>query len=344
MQEEENAVAAAAAAAVKTSSGIESKKGPGKAAAAAPMARSVSVPAMNGAVDADQASTATVQTKKKRALFNSKFNRSTDNISISSVSSSASVMIRKLGSIGKLARRNSIAGITSLFKDKNKDKDDEESGKKDKKKKGKAEAAEASVSLATAEADRGEWSADMNGLSPAARLARQHTLKSNAEAAERAKKQQQEVAAAQAAAAAQQQVDEDQQRIGHTWDHGTTSRAGSGPPKFVSAPRLGDNADRLDEEDEDDVSEDGTYRGPGPGEYGADAWDDDHSWNEVDPEEVDVTIRQGLNRVSIEEEGVEHEEEEPWAVGIRRSVERVATPAKGILKSEWGTLIVDDWH
>jgi len=43
--------------------------------------------------------------KGKRGLFRMK-NMSTDNISLSSTVSSASMMIRKMGSIGKLARRN----------------------------------------------------------------------------------------------------------------------------------------------------------------------------------------------------------------------------------------------
>ena len=72
------------------------------------------------------------------------------------------MMIRKLGSMGRFSERNSLAGITSLFKDKDK--------------KGSA-----------------------NGLSPAAELARQHTLKSNAEAAAQAKGQQEAVASAEKA-------------------------------------------------------------------------------------------------------------------------------------------------
>lgn len=43
--------------------------------------------------------------EKKKGLFRMK-NMSTDNISLSSTVSSASMMIRKMGSIGKLARRN----------------------------------------------------------------------------------------------------------------------------------------------------------------------------------------------------------------------------------------------
>src|SRR6266702_3369177 len=160
----------------------------------------------NAADAGDAASTATKQAKKKRsALFNSRLNASTDNISLSSTMSSASVVIRKLGSIGKLARRNSLAGITSLFKNKKeREGSDESGGKKGKKKKGeKGEALEASVSHVTAELDRtsSEWSAELNGLSPAAKLARQHTLKSNAEAAARAKAQEEAATAAAATAA-----------------------------------------------------------------------------------------------------------------------------------------------
>ena len=66
--------------------------------------------------------------------------------------SSASVVICKLGSIGKLARPNSLAGIKSLLKDK-KDKDDtgENSRKGNKKKGGKGEAFEVSIPHVTAE-------------------------------------------------------------------------------------------------------------------------------------------------------------------------------------------------
>jgi len=51
--------------------------------------------------------------EKKRSMFRMK-NMSTDNISLSSTVSSASMMIRRMGSIGKLARRNSY--VTSTHK------------------------------------------------------------------------------------------------------------------------------------------------------------------------------------------------------------------------------------
>ncbi|WWC90898.1 uncharacterized protein L201_005835 [Kwoniella dendrophila CBS 6074] len=130
--------------------------------------------------------------KGKRSLFRMK-NMSTDNISLSSTVSSASMMIRKMGSIGKLARRNSLMGISRIFKDKPKEGEDaalpEKEGKKkkDKKKKGKGEAAPATISHAVAESDRLNENEDraLAGLSPAAKLARQHTLKSKAEAAKK---------------------------------------------------------------------------------------------------------------------------------------------------------------
>ncbi|PIL30762.1 hypothetical protein GSI_06930 [Ganoderma sinense ZZ0214-1] len=274
----------------------------------------------------DGDSTATVQKKKSRSLFNNKFNRSTDNISLSSTMSSASMVIRKLGSIGKLARRNSLAGITSLFKDK-KDKDGEEeggggSGKKSKKKKGeKAAAAEASVSHVTAELDRSEWSSnpEMAGLSPAARLARQHTLKSNAEAAARAK------AEAEARVAAQAQA----VNVPTTWEKNTTSRQGEGSPaKIGSSSKVNENGMRVVvEHDDSDSGSEGGHDNHAPN-YSIEGWEDDEDWGEAHEEE-DITIRQALDSASLEED----EDMEPWAINVRRSVERTRKPAKGILKN-----------
>ncbi|KAI0369888.1 hypothetical protein BV20DRAFT_1052798 [Pilatotrama ljubarskyi] len=279
----------------------------------------------------DGDSTATVQKKKSRSLFNSKLNRSTDNISLSSTMSSASMVIRKLGNIGKLARRNSLAGITSLFKDK-KDKEGEEeggSGKKSKKKKGeKATAADPSVSHATAEPDRSDWSSspEMAGLSPAARLARQHTLKSNAEAAARAKAEAEARAAAAAAAAASQGP------VPTTWEKNTTTRQGDASPgKPGSSSRVAENGTRVVVEHDDSDSEDGHSdlgHGNHSQNYSIEGWEDDEDWNEA-PEDEDVTIRQALDNASLEDD----EEMEPWAINVRRSIERTLKPAKGILKT-----------
>jgi hypothetical protein len=337
-------------------------------------------------------STASIPVKKKgraASLFNSRLNASTDNISLSSTVSSASVMIRKLGAMGKLARRNSLAGITSLFKDKDKDKskDSKEEGsskgkKKDKekdKKTAKGAAAVASVSHVTAELDRpsatGDWSVgtDMNGLSPAAKLARQHTLKSNAEAAAKAKeareakeaKEAKDAATAAAAAAAvtgqRNGVLSNGTKV-PTWDRNTGTRQGSASPVKGSSSggiRINEDGTRTLIEDDDDESDDGHYHHHfqersahghnQPGQGFADGWDDDEDWD-VDAEgegdrdeDEDVTIRVGMEpRASMDSEDERYmhtqlhlpqsPEMEPWAVDVRRSVEKARKPAKGILK------------
>lgn len=262
-------------------------------------------------VAGDDESTATVQKKKSKSLFNSRLNRSTDNISLSSTMSSASMVIRKLGNIGKLTRRNSLAGITSLFKDK-KDKEEADGKKGKKKKDGKSSASEPSVSMATAELDPGEWTPEMTGLSPAARLARQHTLKTNAEAAAKAKAE----AEAKAKAAAQGDPN-----FSTTWEKNTTTRQGDGPPAR-GLSRVNDDGTRVLVEDDDSDSDGGPYN------QTMDGWDeDDDDWGEAQDE--DTTLRQSLEGVRLEDDG----EMEPWALGVRRSVERTRRPAKGILKT-----------
>ncbi|GAA5906985.1 uncharacterized protein JCM6883_005751 [Sporobolomyces salmoneus] len=146
---------------------------------------------LNGGGDGD--STRKAPSSRFR-LLNSKLNSSTDNISISSTVSSASVMIRKLGQMGKLARRNSLMGLTKAFK-KDKNKGDGEEGEVDpikskKDKKSKSGASLASVSHATAEIESSSSprsnSTNSNGMSPAAALAkRQQMHYAEQEAAER---------------------------------------------------------------------------------------------------------------------------------------------------------------
>lgn len=299
----------------------------------------------------DGASTATVQTKKKgraASLFNARLNVSTDNISLSSTVSSASVMIRKLGAMGKLAKRNSLAGITSLFKDKDKSKKKDKDGKKGT---AKAEVSEASVSHVTAELDRsssGDWTvgADMNGLSPAAKLARQHTLKSNAEAAARAKAVQE----AAAANAASNTIPNGVNGAGvATWDRNTATRQGSASPVKSGGMRVNEDGTRVLVEDDDDESDEGHYSGTQQAgqNFQADGWgDDDEDWDGEGDE--DVTIRVGLERTSMDDEGYGAQDEiEPWAINARRSVERTRQPAKGILKRNkplilvWVTYLID---
>lgn len=295
-------------------------------------ARTPQVASGAGSVHADDTeSTATVQKKKSRSLFNSRLNRSTDNISLSSTMSSASMVIRKLGSIGKLTRRNSLAGITSLFKDK-KDKEDEEDGggKKGKKKKGeKGAAVDPSISHATAEPDRSDWtaSADLAGLSPAARLARQHTLKSNAEAAAKAKAEA-EARAAAAAAAAAQENGSDANALPSTWEKNTTTRQGEAAPnKLMSNRAFNENGMRVVVEDDSDSGSEDGLEGQHPHNYSMDGWDDDDDWGEAHEDE-DVTIRQDFEGTTLDDG-----EMEPWAVNVRRSVEKARRPTKGILKT-----------
>ncbi|KAG6840521.1 hypothetical protein C0991_006194 [Blastosporella zonata] len=302
---------------------------------------STTIPGSTDGVD-DTSSTATVQTKKRgraASLFNAKMNLSTDNISLSSTVSSASVMIRKLGSMGKLAKRNSLAGITSLFKDKDKKKKDKD-GKKGT---AKAEASEASVSHVTAELDRSsDWTvrADMNGLSPAAKLARQHTLKSNAEAAAKAKAAQEAAAASSASANSSGSSTQTNGVNGPagvpTWDKNTATRQGSESPVKSGAMRVNEDGTRVLVEDDDDESDGGHFDGPqqtGQG-FHADGWgEDDEDWDGEGDQDEDTTIRVGLEKTSLDDEGyVPHDDVEPWAINVRRSAERSRRPTKGILK------------
>ena len=324
--------------------------------------------AIVSSVDDSTSSTANTQTIKKRgraaSLFNSRLNASTDNISLSSTVSSASVMIRKLGAMGKLARRNSLAGITSLFKDKDKDGDNKDRKAKKKDKKGpfssKGVASEASVSHVTAELDRmgggSDWSADsdMNGLSPAAKLARHHTLKSNAEAAAKAKATQEAAAAAAAAATeASSKVNGVNGSAGvPTWDRNTATRQGSlSPVKGGGGVRINEDGTRTFIEDDED-SDNGHYGGQSGNQSfpNPDGWDDDEDWDLDGDGDEDVTIRVGMDQKVIISEDDKFEygkfqqqqllNVEPWAIDVRRSVERTRKPAKGILKRMFCTLLL----
>ncbi|CED84010.1 hypothetical protein [Phaffia rhodozyma] len=124
--------------------------------------------------------------KRSRSLFNMR-NASTDNISIASAASTTSMMMKKIGSFGKLASKNSLIGISNMFKDKdkkNKDLDGSDSPKD--KKKGspfrsrKCDVPSPTVTHFSVETDR-VAATDSAILSPAAKLARQHTLRSRAE-------------------------------------------------------------------------------------------------------------------------------------------------------------------
>jgi hypothetical protein len=243
-------------------------------------------------------------------------------------------MIRKLG---KLARRNSLAGITSLFNKDKKDTDDPDpTKKKGNKRTGKSQASEASVSHVTAELDRisfgADWnaSAEMNGLSPAAKLARQHTLKSNAEAAAKAKAQQEAFEAAAAASASAKGINGAGTPI--AWEKSTVNTRQASPIKRAATRVSEDGTVVLveDDEDEDSPSDDGsdehygrdTDHAQAHSQFRMETWDeDDEEWDA----DEDMTIRVGLERS-------DEEEVFSWAVNVRRSTDRTRLPSKGILK------------
>ncbi|KAF9235866.1 hypothetical protein BU15DRAFT_89424 [Melanogaster broomeanus] len=361
LQEEEDEASAAGAASGSRSNGASASAGTGALSPTdtTDAASTLTAGTIGTVVGASPApaegggAASTTGKKKSRAasLFNSRLNASTDNISLSSTMSSASVVIRKIGSIGKLARRNSLAGITSLFKDK-KDKERRRrrrrmavpvekqrvrQGRNQRRKRTrKGSVVEPSVSHAVAELDRGgassgDWSdASLSGLSPAAKLARQHTLKSNAEAAAKAKA----AAEAQAQAAAQAQSQAHGRGAAGSngsgvpvpaWEKNTTTRGdGAG-----QARRVGEDGTRIVVEDDSDSGSDDGH-GPAHGgtqgqNYISDGWDDDEPWPE---EEEDVTIRMPAGSAPPAED----EEVAEWAQSMRKSIDRTRTPTKGILK------------
>lgn len=259
-------------------------------------------------------------------------------------------MIRKLGSMVRLARRNSLAGITSLFKVKEKkEKEMDGDGKKNKNKGVKAEA---SVSHVTTETDcSNDWSPTpgMEGLSLAAEIARRYTLKSNAEAAARLK-QQQEQAAAAALASASSLTTSSTLSSGVSqeaaWDRNTTSRHGG-----MNGGPVREDGVRIVVEDDSDEDEPLRRRVPGAAERkpGMDhdserdngsGSDEDSNWRRHggEDDDEDVTIRVGSHKNTLgeirraDDHSVEEDDVEPWAVDVRRSVERTRKPSKGILK------------
>ncbi|WWD18896.1 hypothetical protein CI109_103351 [Kwoniella shandongensis] len=249
------------------------------------------------------ATTTTDQGKGKRSMFRMK-NMSTDNISLSSTVSSASMMIRKMGSLGKLARRNSLMGISRIFKDKPKDEDaalPEKEGKKkkDKKKKGKGEAAPAAVSHAVAQSTKPSEDDDraLAGLTPAAKLARQHTLRSRAE------------------------VTKKPEASGEpTWDNNTATRQQTQLPSVatVTTPNTGPEVVRVQPRQAPTV-----VHAVAVTEQEYDSEDDSSEGETVE----DVTMTLARTRLSDEADA---EFQATWGNAY---IDRNAVPKKGILKS-----------
>lgn len=129
---------------------------------------------------------------RRFGLLNSKMNSSTDNISISSTVSSASVMLRRMGNLGKMARRSSVKSLSNIFH-RHSDKHADESlngshsrvnsdavsefgvpGSASRDRKAKGLAVNPSMARVTAEVDRrGQPS---GGMTPAEALVRNHQI------------------------------------------------------------------------------------------------------------------------------------------------------------------------
>lgn len=195
---------------------------------------------------------------KKFGLLNGKLNSSTDNISISSTVSSASVMIRKLGQMGKIARRNSLMGLTKAFKSKDKSSTNEDDGK--------SRAAVANVSHVTAEVESGT----QGGMSPAAALVKKHQEQYAAQEKEAAEKREKTRAkttddVVEGGLAKSRMLEKEKERLksrkGRKWGFGSSS-VSSSPAPIVIEQNQNESGGRLENEDDDRVTDgDATPRG-----------------------------------------------------------------------------------
>lgn len=210
-------------------------------------------------------------------------------------------------------------GISKIFKDKPKDEDaalpekdaKKKSKKQSKKDKAKAEASPAVVSHATAEPERISEDEDrtLAGLSPAAKLARQHTLRSKAEQAKQAR--------------------EDQAKTGEpAWDNNTTTRnhqngilpsisSVTGPPEVVRVTPGRTST---------------TVRAVQVSEHEYDSEDDSSDGETIE----DVTVQLAKSRLS-DASIADREFREAWG---NAWIDREAVPKKGILKGEPDLLLV----
>lgn len=233
--------------------------------------------------------------------------------------------------MGKIARRSSIAGITRLFKDKDRKKkngldDESDAGGRG----SKGSAAETRVTTATAELDRlSAGLDDMQGLSPAAQLVRQHTMKSKAQEDAR-----QQVLAAQQ----RRSQDGSEEGMPPTWDRGTAKRGGSGSRPAI----VNQNGNRLFSEDDEDSysgSDDDddvvTFRGHEQrlSETLSSVPEHDDDDDDFHGEE-DVTVR--LSDLGLQDQQVSEDNyDEDVPVWDLSRPNHQLKPAKGILRSEF---------
>ena len=205
-------------------------------------------------------------------------------------------------------------GITKIFKEKPKDEDaalPEKEGKKikkkDKKNKSKSQAAPAEVSHATVESEHAGLSVEddraLAGLSPAAKLARQHTLKSKAEQAKH---------------------DAANRKTGEpTWDNNTATKQQKALPSISSVAQAGSAGPEV------------LHITPGRtstvvhaipvDEQEYDSEDDSSDGETIE----DVTMQ--MARVRMSDGAADKEFRETWGNAY---IDKDAVPKKGILKSE----------
>lgn len=224
-----------------------------------------------------------------------------------------------------------LAGISKIFKDKPKDEDapipekdvkkaEKKQAKQDKKDRKKASAAPATVSHATVEQDKPINDDDraLAGLSPAAKLARQHTLRSKAE---------------------QQKALAEKARTGEpTWDNNTQTRHTNTAPVLPSIESLTSGLSTL-------------TTSSSPGEGGAEVVRvqprstrvvhavnvADHEYDSEDDSSdgetiEDATISMAHTRYSQETERSLGGDDEFVAEWGNSRIDRNAVPKKGILK------------
>ena len=230
-------------------------------------------------------------------------------------------------------------GISKIFKDRPKDEDaalperdakDKKDKKKSKKSKGKGEAAPISVTHATAEYDRDvtpditeEEDRALAGLSPAAKLARQHTLRSKAAAAEKE---------------AQKRLSQGSTSGEPTWDNNTTTRQAGQLPSISSITEGEEGPfDQVQGHGTGKIVRIASRNAPtvvhavAVAEHEYDSEEDSSDGETVE----DVTLQIGRTRLS-DGSNADREFREAWG---NAWIDKNAVPKKGILKSEYDLAI-----
>lgn len=254
-----------------------------------------------------------------------------------------------------VAADGSLMGISKIFKDKPKDDDaplpEKEAKKKEKKekknKKSKAEAAPAAISHATAEPERSlteDEDRALAGLSPAAKLARQHTLRSKAEQEKKAK------AAAAARAAKAEKADKKAGKTGEpAWDNNTATRhpnaGANGVLPSISTVTPPASTSSATTSNGSPVGQAPEIRHITPGrtstvvhavqvsEQEYDSEDDSSDGETVE----DVTAHMGRARLSDSSALADQEFRENWQSAW---IDKNAVPKKGILRGELTVLVI----